>query len=278
MHKFKSWSRWKKGLFFLTVFIILFVELFPIFMVVTTSFKPKLQIWTSKSPFELFRPTFKNYLQVFKDRNFAKYIKNSLIIASITTFIALFLGSLAAYGFARFKFRGNFLLSMGVLASRMIPPITLSVPIFILISEWKLLDTYFSMILAHISFSLPYVIWLLLPFFKGIPASYEEAAMLDGCSRQRVFFSIFLPLVAPGLVVAAIFTFMLSWNDFLYALVLTSSRAKTAPLAVSEFIGQFAPEWGMMTAAGTVFLIPVFIFALGLQKYIIHGLAFGGDK
>ena len=278
MKLFKNWPVWKKTIFYLVVIAILVVELFPIYLVVSTSLKPKLKIWTSKSPFESFKPTFKNFKKVIQDRNFLKYVRNSLIVALTATSISIWFGSMAAYAFSRFKFRGSGTLSLGVLASRMIPPITLSVPLFLLISKWGLLDTYGALILAHISFSLPYVIWLLLPFFKGVPVAIEEAAMLDGCSRARVFVSIFLPLVTPGLVVASIFTFIMSWNDFLYALVLTSSAIKTAPVAVSGFIGQFGPEWGLMTAAGTIVLLPVFFFALALQKYIIRGLSFGGEK
>ncbi len=278
MFGFKEWSVWKKVLFYLVVLAILVVELFPIYMVVSTSLKPKIKIWTSISPFESFKPTLTNYQNILFERSFLDYLKNSGIIAIVTTIISLGLGSLAAYGFARFKFRGSGTLSLGVLVSRMIPPITLSLPIFLLVSRMGLLDTYGALILAHTSFSLPYVIWLLIPFFKGVPGAFEEAAMLDGAGRLRVFISIFLPLVAPGLVVAAIFSFIMSWNDFLYALVLTSSTIKTAPVAVSGFMGQFGPDWGMMTAAGTIILLPVFLLALLLQKYIIQGLTFGGEK
>lgn len=270
-----KWATPKKIMFYTAVILLLLVELFPIFIVISTSFKPPPSIFDS-NPFALFSPTLNNYKEVLFERNFVNNLINSVIIALATSLISVSLGSLAAYSLSRFDFVGKKSIGLGILISRMIPPITLSVPLFILMRKIGILDTHLVLILAHISFILPFIIWMILPFFKGVSKSYEEAALIDGCSRMQSFIWIFIPLVAPGLVVSGIFSFVYSWNDFLYALVLAGSEVQTVPIAVSGFIGQFGPKWGAMTAAGTLALIPTFIFALALQKYIISGLSVGG--
>lgn len=270
-----KWSLGKKVLFYLAVIILLLIELFPIILVVSTSFQPRNLVFNG-NPFAAFKPTLNNYKEVLLERNFLNNLKSSVIIAVVTTVVSVGLGAMASYGLTRFNFKGNKKIGLGILATRMIPPITLSVPLFILMRRFNILDTHLVLILAHVSFILPYIIWMTMPFFKGIPKAYEEAALIDGCTRLNAFIRIFLPLVAPGLVVAGIFSFVHSWNDFLYALVLAGSEVKTVPIAVSGFIGQFGPKWGAMTAAGTLALIPTFIFALTLQKYIISGLSVGG--
>lgn len=269
------WSVGKKILFYSVVLILLLVELFPIILIVATSFKPQKSIFDS-NPLATFKPTLNNYKEVLFQRDFLNNLISSVIIAVSTTIISVSFGSMAAYSLARFDFKGRQKIGLGILASRMIPPITLSVPLFILMRKMNILDTHLVLILAHISFIMPYIIWMTLPFFKSIPKAYEEAALIDGCSRFSSFTRIFIPLVAPGLVVAGIFSFVYSWNDFLYALILAGSEVKTVPITVSGFIGQFGPKWGAMTAAGTLAIIPIFVFALILQKYIISGFSVGG--
>ncbi|MGM0409760.1 MAG: carbohydrate ABC transporter permease [Bacillota bacterium] len=271
----KKWPFFKKSLFYIAVLLLLIIELFPIFLVITTSFKPYKSVFTA-NPFASFQPTLANYKEVIIERDFLINMLNSVIVAVATSLISVSFGAMASYSLARFKFKGKKQIGMGILASRMIPPITLSVPLFILMLKVGILDSYLALILAHTSFILPYVVWLTLPFFKNVPTAYEEAALIDGCSRASSFIRIFIPLVAPGLVVAAIFSFVYSWNDFLYALILAGSEVKTVPIAVSGFIGQFGPKWGAMTASGTLALIPTFILALTLQKYIISGISVGG--
>lgn len=263
-------------LFYLLVMILLVVELFPIMLIILTSFKDRMDIWTAETPFQAFTPTLDNYREILIRRPFLNRLKNSAIVALFTTFFSVGMGTMASYGFSRFTFKGNRFMSLMILASRMVPPITLAVPFFLLMMNIGLLDTYASLIIAHTSFNLPFVIWLTLPFFKSIPKSYEDAALIDGCNRLQTFVRIFLPLVKPGLVVAGIFSFIFSWNDFLYALILASSDLRTAPVAVSGFMGQYGPQWGPMTAGGTIILLPVLVFVLILQRHIIHGLAFGG--
>jgi len=261
-------------IFYPILAIIVGAELFPIFIIVTTSFKTNIEIWTSSS-FLILRPTLENYIGVFIERPFTKYIFNSLIIALSSTAISVIFGAVASYGFTRFKFPGNRLLNIGVLISRLIPPIALSIPIFLLMKNLRLLDTHLALIIAHTTFNLSFAIWLMIPFFQKIPLELEDAARIDGCSRFGAFRKVFIPLAAPGLITTSIFCFILSWNEFLFALVLTSSEAKTAPLAISGYIGQFGLDWAKMTAGATVMLIPALVFTLALQKYFVEGLTFG---
>ncbi len=272
----KNKKRLRAWLLFTLAIIIVMMELFPIYIVVSNGFKRDLDIRTS-NPFS-FKFSMRSYQQVFEKSDFIPSISNSLIVGLSSTAISLIFGSMAAYGIARFKFKGRKGLSYSFLVSRMVPQIALSVPIFILFDRLGLTDTHISLILAYTSFNLPYIIWLLLPFFASVSPSFEEAALVDGCNKKQVFWRIFLPLTAPGLVVAAIFAFIMAWNEYIYALVLTGNTTKTAPIAVNGFMGQYAPKWGQLAASGTIILIPVIIFTLALQRYIIKGLTAGGVK
>jgi multiple sugar transport system permease protein len=160
----------------------------------------------------------------------------------------------------------------------MLPQVSLVISLYIMFKSIGLRDTIAGISLAHASFNVPYVIWMLLPFFAAVSRSYEEAAMVDGCTRFGVFFRIFLPIAAPGLVVSAVFAFINSWNEFLYALILTGVRAKTATIAVNGLLGGDSLTWGQVCAAGTIMLIPVFIFTVAMQSFLIRGISAGGVK
>ncbi|KUK14814.1 MAG: Carbohydrate ABC transporter membrane protein 2, CUT1 family [Petrotoga mobilis] len=265
----------KTNLIILISIIILIVELFPIAIIIMNSFKKDIDIW-SANPFS-FKPTLDSYKKVFQRNDVVLGIRNSLIVGILSTSFSLLVGAMASYAIARFKFRYRRVLSYSFLISRMIPQISLSIPLFMMFRSLGLTDTLIALIFAHMSFNIPYVIWVLLPFFSSVPIEYEEAALVDGCNRKKVFWKIFIPLVGPGLVVAAVFTFIMSWNEFLYALVLTSSTAKTAPVVINGFMGQYAPLWGQLAAAGTIMLIPVFVITLAFQRYLIGGMG-GGIK
>jgi len=262
-------------LFLIALFIVA-VEIFPILVIVFNGFKRDIDIW-SKNPF-YFKATFKSYQSVLNSRDFPRSLNNSLVVASISTLISIIFGSMASYGLSRFNYRLNNTVIFVLLMVRMIPQISLCVPFYMIFRRIGLNDNVLGLSLAHISFNLPYVVALLLPFFSSIPKEYEEAAKVDGCKSFQIFLRIFFPLASSGIVVAAVFAFLMSWNEFMYALVLTSSRAKTAPVVVNAFLGQYAPLWGQLSAAGTVMLLPVFAVTLGLQRYIIRGLSAGGIK
>lgn len=263
-------------LLFLIALSIVAIQLFPVFVIVLNGFKKDMDIW-SKTPF-YFKPTLKSYVLIFQSSDFLNSLRNSLLVGTISTLISVFFGAMASFGLVRFNFRINNFIIMAILMLRMIPQITLALPFYILFRFFHLHDTIYGLSLAHISFNLPYVVALLLPFFSSIPKEYEEAAKVDGCKGFMIYWKIFLPLASAGIVVAAVFSFLMSWNEFIYALILTGSRAKTAPITVNAFLGQYAPLWGQLSAAGTVMLLPVFVITLSLQRYIIKGLSAGGIK
>ncbi|WP_448523785.1 carbohydrate ABC transporter permease [Pseudothermotoga sp.] len=260
----------------LIAILIVLAELFPIMVVIVNGFKRDIDIW-SKNPF-YFKPTLRSYQLIFKHREFPRSLRNSFVVASLSALVSVSLGSMAAYGLSRFNFKFNDALIFTLLMVRMIPQISLAVPFYMIFRSIGLNDNVLGLSLAHISFNLPYVVALLLPFFSSIPKEYEEAAKVDGCKTFQIFLKIFFPLASAGIVVAAVFAFLMSWNEFIYALVLTGTRAKTAPIVVNAFLGQYAPLWGQLSAAGTIMLLPVFAVTLSLQRYIIRGLSAGGIK
>ena len=272
------------GVITLLAFLILFVEMLPILLLVSNSFKKDMDI-VGGNPFVLQNLSLTSYQKVLAQKDFPLGMKNSLYVGILATGISILVGSMASYGIARFKFRGRDTLAYTFLVARMIPQISLVVALYMVFNAIgtrfemvSIKNSLLPLILSHCSITIPYVIWLLLPFFATIPKDYEEAALVDGANKRQVFWRIFFPLVAPGLVVAAVFSFIMSWNEFLYALVLTGLKTKTAPLVATAYMGQFIPLWGQLAAAGTLMLIPVFIFTLWLQRFIVHGLTAGGIK
>lgn len=258
-------------------FLVLIVELYPIVLTLLNGFRRDVTI-LSGAPFELKQLTTRSYELIFKNPGFILGMKNSIIIGLVSTGLSILIGSMASYGIARFRFKLRNGLAYSFLVFRMLPQISLVIALYLMFKTLGIRDTVFGISLAHTSFNVPYVIWLLLPFFTAVDRSYEEAAMVDGCTRMSVFFQIFLPLVAPGLVVAAVFAFINSWNEFLYALILTGTKAKTAPIAINGLIGGETLTWGQVCAAGTLMLLPVFIFTVSMQKFLIRGISAGGVK
>jgi multiple sugar transport system permease protein len=188
------------------------------------------------------------------------------------------LGSLAAYGFARFPFKGSEVIKFFILVTRMIPRIALVVPYFLMMLHLGLLDTRSGLVLAYTSFALPFTIWLMIGFFDQVPRDIEEAALVDGCSPIRAFSTVTLPLVAPGLVVTSIFAFLLSWNEFLFALILSGVRSKTLPVVIAGFSTDVGPLYNDMSAAATLVMIPTVFLTFLLQRYVVRGLTLGAVK
>ncbi|PKL23408.1 MAG: carbohydrate ABC transporter permease [Spirochaetae bacterium HGW-Spirochaetae-3] len=256
---------------------LLLIELYPIIITLLNGFRRDIVILSGQK-FELNQLTLDSYMLVFKNRQMMKAMGNSVIVGLLSTALSVGVGAMAAYGISRFKFRGRNALAYSFLVFRMLPQMSLVVALYMMFKAVGLRDTIFGITLAHSSFNVPYVIWMLIPFFTAVDKSYEEAAMVDGCTRWTLFKLVFLPLVAPGLVVAAVFAFINSWNEFLYALILTGVKARTAPVAISSLIGGDTLTWGQMCAASTVMLTPVFVFTLAMQRFLIRGVAAGGVK
>jgi multiple sugar transport system permease protein len=232
-------------------------------------------------------PTLQNYLDIIfpnlatsaVPRTFAVAILNSIKIASAVTVISIVIGSLAAYALVRIPFRFNRSIQLGIIATRMIPEVSLILPLFIIASKLQLINKPAVLIIAYMSFALPYTIWMMAAFFQTVPIELEDAARMDGCSRLGILFRVVMPISVPGLVSTAMFTFLLAWDEFFYALIFTSTLAsKTAPVAIAEFVGRYAVNINGMMAGGIIAALPPVILAFIFQRYIVSGLTAGAVK
>lgn len=263
-------------LVYIIVIITIILSIAPIVYLLITSFKPP-ELTFAIPPVWSFTPTLQNYAEVLTP-DFFSYLMNSLVVALSTTLIALILGMFAAYGFARFRFRGAFWLRMSALIPQMLPPITIIVPLYVLFNGFDLTDTRTALIISYLTFTIPLAIWMMIGFFEDVPDDLEESAMIDGCTRFQALWKIILPIVTPGLAATAILNFMYCWNEFLYAVILTGRNARTLPVTITSFMTNKAILWGRIAASGALILIPILIFALVAQRYLIRGLSKGAVK
>lgn len=253
------------------------IAIFPIYWLLSSALKPARDIWTMPPSF-LFRPDFSHILLLVKERGFLKYLTNSLVISSGSTFISLFLGSLAAYALTRHPIKGAKHIAFWMISLRMMPPIVIILPLYIFFSRLRLIDTHIGLIFAHITLNLPFAVWMLMGFFKEIPRELDEAASIDGCSAMGVLFRILLPLVSGGLAATGVFCILWSWNDFIFAFSLTSTKAATLPVTISGFLGDYVWEWSAFYAGGSIAAVPIMLLALFTQKYLVRGMTFGAVK
>jgi multiple sugar transport system permease protein len=260
------------------IVVVLALYVFPYLYLVLTSIKPPIE--TIAIPPTVFPSEIRldSYERIFSDALIQKSFLNSLVVATGSTVLSLLFAVPAAYGISRFNFGLGRLFIVAVLVTRMVPYVSVAIPFFALMRALGWSDTYQALILAHTTVTLPLAIWLMASFFEGMPTELEEAARVDGCNRVTAFIRIILPLVAGGIAVTAIFAFLASWNEFLFALLLTSVEAKTTPVVISEFKTQYGLEWGTMTALGVLYTLPVILVALVLQRRIVGGLTMGAVK
>lgn len=262
---------------YLLVILVVLLSIAPIVYLFITSFKePELTF--AIPPVWNFTPTLQNYDEVLSSTNFDRYFLNSIIVALTTTAIALALGTLAAYGFSRFRFRGHFWLRMSALVPQMLPPIAIVVPLYVLFNSMNWIDTRQALIVSYLTFTIPLSIWMMVGFFDDVPLELEEAAMIDGCSRFEALLRVSLPIALPGMAATAILSFLYCWNEFLYAVILTGREARTLPVIITSFMTNRAVLWGRIAASGSLVLIPVLVFALLAQRYLVRGLARGAVK
>jgi ABC-type glycerol-3-phosphate transport system permease component len=262
---------------YIAVIMIVVFFCFPIFWTVITSIKP-LDLIPKMPPVWQFKPTFEHYISIFVDKGISRSLWNSFSVATMSTFFSLLVGTPAAYAFSRFHIPAKEHLAFYFLTARMAPPISVILPLFLIFSAMGLLDTKFVLVIAYMTFNFSFVIWMMRGFFDEIPAELDESAMVDGCSRFGAFLKVILPLTAPGLAASAIICFIFSWNEFLFALILTNISAKTLPVAAAGFITDRMVLWGKLCAASVVIYFPVMIFGLLTRRYLIRGLTLGSIK
>jgi len=230
---------------------------------------------TASPPIFLFRPTFENFYRVFAANQFVQYIVNSFAVSGGATLLALLLGLPAAHVIARYRQRG---IALGILVARMAPHLSYVVPFFILFQWLGWIDTYAAIILSHLVITLPIVVWVMIGAFEDVPLELEEAARIDGCSRWQVFTRISLPVSRTSLATAMILSFIFSWNNFLFALILTGPERRTLPVAVFNFMSGDEIDWGGLSAAATLITLPILVLSLFVQRHIVQGMTAGGLK
>ena len=257
--------------------IVLIMFFFPMFWLIETAFKEHLD-FVAIPPKIFFTPTLENFRAVLEKADFGTAYKNSALITSISVTLALFFGLPAAYGLSRFRFPGQSVLSFWILSTRFIPPVVVVIPFFIIFRFTGMTDTMYGMVMVHLVAALPLVIWIMYSFFKDVPFEIEEAACVDGAHPIYTFVRIAMPLVAPGIVATTILAIQGSWNELIYAVILTSVRTRTLPVTIYRFVSYEQIAWGNLCAGGVLAIAPIVIVTVCLQKYLLAGLTFGAVK
>lgn len=249
----------------------------PLWVIFATSFRQQVDIFAEPLNF-IFMPTLENYRAVIADDKLDRYLANSLFVGIVSTAITLVLGCMAAYGLARFRFPGRHAVAYTTLLLRTVPLAVLAIPVFLIWNEWNMVNSLWGLILLYVAVNLPFTIWLLYGFVLQVPIELEEAAAIDGCGPFKIFTKVLLPLMAPGLAAASIFTFRIAWNEFILALVLTDRYTRTLPVAASLFITDMGVDWGKVMAMTSLIAIPPLLFTFIAARQIITGLTAGAVK
>ena len=259
--------------------ILAVIAAFPLVWILLSSIKSKNELAGDPTSFFPKHISFENFRIVFEQLNFGRNVGNSILVAGSTTLVAIAISALGAYGIVRFFPRFGKKLTRVLITTYMFPPILLAVPYSIIMGKAGLMNSRIGLVIVYMSFSVPYAIWLLVGFFQTVPIDIEEAARIDGANKMQVFYRVVLPIVAPGIVAVAIYTFINAWHEFLYSLILINSSEKaTVAVALKSLEGQEVLDWGVMMAASAVVVIPSVIFFMLIQKKIAGGLAAGAVK
>ena len=253
---------------------LLVLVLFPFVWMLQMSLRPNEDIMGYSLRFV---PTLENYRALWTG-NFPKSFANSVVASVTSTLLSLAIGVPAAYSLSRWRFRARRAVAMWILATRLAPPIAFTIPFFLAYRYLHLLDTVAGLAIIYLTFNLALVIWMMQSFFDGVPRELEEAAWIDGCTIWGAFRRIALPLAAPGVAATGVLCFILSWNDFFFALILTRTQAMTAPVAIVNFMQYEGWEWGKIAAAGSLVMLPVIVFTFFVRSYLVRGLMAGGVK
>ncbi|NLX11981.1 MAG: carbohydrate ABC transporter permease [Chloroflexi bacterium] len=257
---------------YLLILLVVVIFMFPVVWMALAAFQRQIDII---SPGWGFEPTLRNFENVFGEYNFLRFMWNSFVVATFSTLLSLLLGLPGAYAIARFHYDW---LGMVLLAARIVPGITFLVPWYILFSRIGLNGTYEALILSHMLVSMPFIVWVMVPFFEGLPVEIEESARIDGATMLGTFVRIALPLAVPAIVTATIMSFIFSWNNFMFSLVLSGDDTRTLPVAIFNFMTYASIDWGGLMAAAVLITLPVLIITIFMQRYIVSGLTAGAVK
>lgn len=259
--------------------VLMAVFLFPVFWVILTSVKNRNDIFTWPPVF-VFQPTFESYSKFLSNgsNSILQQLVNSLVISLGSVCTTLLCSGLAAYSFSRFRFRFRYGLLLSVLATRLLPPVTALVPIFLSYNRLGLIDTKVGLMVIYTALNIPFSIWMLKSYIDSVPAELEESAQIDGCTRMQGLRYVLLPLAMPGIVAVAIFVFRVSWNEFMFAFIFTSTNARTMPIRIAETVGELQIFWTDMAALTVILMIPALVFSFFMQKNLVKGLTAGALK
>ena len=258
------------------VVIVALVMMVPIAWIALAAFKQHVDVYQLKL---LFRPTLENFALVFDSPyHLGRKLLNSTVVSFVTVVVAIPIATAAAYSFSRFRMRGERAMFVMILATQFVPAVVIVLPFFLLFRDLGILDTRIGLILVNLSIVTPFALWMIKGFIDGIPRDTEEAALVDGSSRLQVIRNIVLPMAAPGIVTAAIFCFIIAWNDFLFALILTTNKAVTLTVGLALFQAEEGDLWNLLAAAGIIIMVPMFVLALVIQKHFVQGMTMGAVR
>ena len=274
----KQGERVRLSISYIFIWIMVFLAVMPFIYVILTALKSSEQIYDPDQIIPTYI-TLENFRQVLFQSNFVRYFMNSIFITVVTTAICMVLSVMAAYGLTRYYIIGSEKLKMAVLMTRMFPGILLCIPFYIIMKQILLIDSYVGLIMMYCSFTLPFAIWNTCAFFNTIPWELEEAAMIDGCGRLRSFFAVIVHVAKPGLFVTALFCFMSSWDEYMYASIfINTTLKKTIQVGMQDFVGQYSVDWGLLMSAVVFSMIPLLLFFALVQKNLVDGLSSGAGK
>jgi multiple sugar transport system permease protein len=256
--------------------LLTIVFLFPVYWMFIVSLKPPEEVFAYPPVWFPSEPRFDNFWVLFRDGDVWS-IWNSFVIAGVSTAISMVLGTMCAYSIVRFR-TGTENLAIWILSQRMLPPIAVVFPIFLLYAEIGWSDTYQGLILLYTAFSLPYVIWMMRGYLQDLPVELEESALVDGCTRWQVFSKIVFPMVRTGFFATAVFAFIFAWNEFLFALVLTRTNVITYPVQITQYFGSQSTFWAKISAMSVLGTLPVFFAVATMQRYLVRGISLGAVK
>lgn len=271
----------------IAIAVALLVYLLPIYWILATSLKGWTDIFKIPPKFIplnsdhglTFAPTLENYQKLFAEGSlYPKRLLNSIIVGFVSTILAVGLGTVSAYAFSRFKIKGKNDMLFFILSTRMLPPVVVVIPLFLMYRALHLIDTHLGLILLYTTFNLSFAVWLMKGFIDEIPKEYEDAALVDGYTRFKAFVKVVLPQSATGIAATSVFCLISAWNEFAFALIMTSDKASTAPPSIPNVLGTKGVDWGQIAAGTFLFLLPVAIFTFLMRKHLLRGVTFGAIK
>lgn len=269
----------RRAVLAVSVLLLVGVTGFPFLWMAATAFKPPVEIFASPPTLLPDAPTLENVRALFSRTRFATYFANSVSVSLLTVLCTLALAVPGAYSLTRFRYPGRETVAAVILFTYMFAPIMIIIPFYVLIRSFGIANTHLALVLAYTAFCLPFSLWMLRTFFQSIPLDLEEAAMTDGASRFRAVIFVLLPMALPGIIATAIFTFILAWNDYIFARILiTSDELKTLPVGIADLYNASVIDWGMIMSAGMLVIVPVVVVFSWIQRYLVAGWGSGGVK